>query len=179
MEFNIFNRCELPESERDEDILCASQTGWHHMALMYTDAAIKLANTQEDCEQSHPIIFLTRHAIELTIKSELLNEHGRISNEDLKLSHNLSLLIGRAIFETDIFDQVDLKDIFEFHKMDPGSYSYRYPVDTKGNNICEHGHCIGRDQLISFLQTLQDYLEARGPLANDEVLVTHFEDETE
>jgi hypothetical protein len=90
-----------------------------------------------------PIIFNYRQFLELALKYQLATfgpEVGVIPNWK---SHDLAKLWVEfqamlAIFSVEDPDDVDPvvgKIILEFAKIDPGSYSYRYPVDRQGNPI--------------------------------------------
>lgn len=90
-----------------------------------------------------PIIFNYRQFLELSLKY-LLSVYGRhVGVAENWQSHDLVLLWSEfetmlRIFGTKDPDEADpiVKEIVaEFAKIDPGSYSYRYPVDRNGNPL--------------------------------------------
>lgn len=90
-----------------------------------------------------PIIFNYRQFLELSLKY-LLSSYGRhVGISENWKSHDLVLLWSEfekmlEIFGTSDPDEADpiVKEIVaEFAKIDPGSYSYRYPVDRQGNPL--------------------------------------------
>lgn len=100
--------------------------------------------------EGYPIVFLYRHAFELNLKNIIywsvrLCHFKNIISIDSKLfnKHGLSELAKLAsgllnkIFPTDpdiLKLTSQIKTIAkEFDKIDPTSFSYRYPIDTKGN----------------------------------------------
>lgn len=90
-----------------------------------------------------PIIFNYRHFIELSLKS-LIADYGPAVGVDANWkSHDLLVLWQtlQQIFELYGVDDPDDTDavveqmITEFAKVDPGSFSFRYPRDRNGNPI--------------------------------------------
>lgn len=90
----------------------------------------------------YPLVFLSRQFIELRLKEliaglnytfehnyKFLNEHSLLSL--WRTYRNLVIQIGNnSAPEKDILDNTE-KLIREFDSIDPGSFSFRYPVDTK------------------------------------------------
>jgi hypothetical protein len=90
-----------------------------------------------------PIIFNYRQFLELSIKY-LIATYGRtVGIKPVWKSHDLvSLwkLYGEMLElygtpDPDVADPIVAGIVAEFAKIDPGSYSYRYPVDTNGRPI--------------------------------------------
>lgn len=112
------------------------------------------------CYEAYPIVFLYRHALELSLKGIIYScrqisavRSGDSTNESLRNRHSLIELSDEASnhmarqFQSD----TSLKEFMErvcstcreFHEIDPSSYSYRYPIDTNGNPA------TGRNQIIN------------------------------
>ncbi|MDH4120348.1 MAG: hypothetical protein OEV94_01395 [Deltaproteobacteria bacterium] len=89
-----------------------------------------------------PIIFNYRHFLELWLKY-LLAEYGPIVGIEANWkSHCLGTLWKEFMkvlelnkFDLTESDHVVKENILEFAKIDPNSFSFRYPVDTKGNPV--------------------------------------------
>lgn len=90
-----------------------------------------------------PIIFNYRQYIELSLKY-MIAIFGRTVGLDAEWrTHDLAtlwqtfaeLLDRYGTTDPDLADEVVAEIIAEFAKIDPGSYSYRYPVDTKGRPL--------------------------------------------
>lgn len=90
-----------------------------------------------------PIIFNYRHFLELSLTCQLANFGPDVGIDPNWTSHDLAKLWADFLamldhFGTDDPDEVDPvleAIILELAKIDPGSYSYRYPVDRKGNAV--------------------------------------------
>jgi len=90
-----------------------------------------------------PIIFNYRQFIELELKYHLAMYGPTVGIEPRWNTHHLDQL-WQAFLEMlehygtpdpDEADPIVGNVVMEFAKIDPGSYSYRYPVDRKGNPI--------------------------------------------
>lgn len=90
-----------------------------------------------------PIIFNYRQFLELTLKYQLATFGPEVAIRPNWRSHDLAVLWSDFLvmlerYGTDDPDEADPvvgKIILEFAKIDPGSYSYRYPVDRQGNPV--------------------------------------------
>ena len=90
-----------------------------------------------------PIVFNYRQFLELSLKYQLATFGPEVGVDPNWTSHDLAKLWAEFLamldnFDTEDPDEVDPvvgKIILEFAKIDPGSYSYRYPVDRKGNPV--------------------------------------------
>lgn len=90
-----------------------------------------------------PIIFNYRQFLELSLKYMIATYGRTVGIDPVWKSHNLAYLWQRFVevlkrygtTDPDEADPVVGEIIAEFAKIDPGSDSYRYPVDTKGNPI--------------------------------------------
>jgi hypothetical protein len=90
-----------------------------------------------------PILFNYRHFLELSLKYQLATYGPEVGVEANWHCHSLEKLWSEFLvmlehYGTDDPDEVDPvvgEIILEFAKIDPGSFSYRYPVDKKGNEV--------------------------------------------
>jgi hypothetical protein len=90
-----------------------------------------------------PVIFNYRHFLELSLKCQLAKFGPDAGIGPNWTSHDLAKLWAEFLamldhFGTDDPDEVDPvveAIVLEFAKIDPGSYSYRYPVDRKGDAV--------------------------------------------
>lgn len=147
----------------------------------YFNAASKMANillTKNHFSdyEAYPILFLYRHALELFLKniiykSSLILLFKGINDITPRLynNHNLIILseisskILMKLFRNDksIFDlSHKISNIcFEFSEIDPNSYSYRYPIDKKGNYSTKHHQVVNLESICSELNELLDELD--------------------
>jgi hypothetical protein len=108
----------------------------------------------------YPIIFNYRHFLELSLKSLLVAFGPSVGVSPNWKSHDLAtlwglfkeMLLGYGDEDPDATNPIVERIIAEFAKIDPNSYAYRYPVDTKGRPIP-----IGVSELD--LDVLKDVME--------------------
>ena len=126
-------------------------------AVSYRIAAhnlICIHSSREVGEIDHsacPVIFLYRHSIELYLKA-MLYRLARLSVDDAELrqvlprlwrEHSLLKLLkmaqpvleamyDRLPFALRVFDEDELQFLTDLDRVDPGSYSFRYPVASMG-----------------------------------------------
>jgi hypothetical protein len=134
-------------------------------------------NDLEGC----PIIFLYRHALELYLKAIVL--HGEtilsingemlLANRGILQRHTLQPffpLLKRTFdavgwtWDLDIeglrtFDEVE-ELLRDFDTVDVGSYTFRYPVDTRGNPSVPHHFMVHMPTFCKRMDTLLESLEA-------------------
>ncbi len=137
--------------------------------LLYTKLISQ--NAYGDYE-GYPIIFLYRHAFELSLKN-IIYWGVRLSNAKntkqideklynhhlLKELSDISGTILNILFEKDL----SLKGIItniktvsdEFTEIDPNSFSYRYPIDIKGNYSTKKHQVLN---LTSFTTSMENLL---------------------
>jgi hypothetical protein len=90
-----------------------------------------------------PILFNYRHFIELSLKYLLATFGPRVSIDPNWKDHDLGILWHSFLEMLDCYATPDPDDadsvvgdiVAEFAKIDPQSYSYRYPVDKNGKPI--------------------------------------------
>ncbi len=134
-------------------------------------------NDLEGC----PIIFLYRHALELYLKAIVLhgdaimqiNGETLLTNRSLLQKHNLLPLLPLlkqtfdavgCTWELDIeglhtFEEVE-ELLRDFEAVDIGSYTFRYPVDTKGNPSVPHHFMVHLPTFCNRMDALLESLEA-------------------
>jgi len=121
---------------------------WDVYAIGYKMAGDLIVQHMENIEKNNlvfPIVFLYRHYIELRLK-EIINNGYLLLNikNDNQIhymkEHNIDKLWNETknIIRKALQDQAKHyvealnKLIKEYSKIDPGSYCFRYPIDTKG-----------------------------------------------
>jgi hypothetical protein len=127
--------------------------------------------------EGYPIVFLYRHAFELYLKNIIywaarICEFKDVDNLDFKLYNThclpklstvvintLKLSVGMDQWLSDIMISVD-KISKEFDEIDPDSYSYRYPINTKGNESTNHHQVVNMRSIHSNMDKMLTYLEA-------------------
>ena len=147
----------IPENEIPRFFMMVS--GYNEAANHLVDKALEDRHERESL--IFPILFLYRHYLELQLKYfiSIYGHHAGIESE--WKTHNLTILWRRFKEILDEFmgeaqdpDNADTtveKVVAQFAKVDPGSFSYRYPRDTKGNPV-------PIDQNNLDLETLKDVM---------------------
>lgn len=90
-----------------------------------------------------PIVFNYRQFLELSLKYQLATFGPKVGIEPNWKSHDLAKLWSEFQILLEQYGTEDPDEVYpvvgaivlEFAKIDPGSYSYRYPVDRRGNPI--------------------------------------------
>lgn len=128
-----------------------------------------------------PIIFLYRHALELYLKAIVLHGEAIIQLNGKTLITNRSLLQKHSLlpffpllkqtfdavgwtWDLDIeglrtFEEVEAL-LRDFETVDIGSYTFRYPVDTKGNPSVPHHFMVHMPTFCKRMDALLESLEA-------------------
>ena len=114
----------------------------------YKEAADLMIRAAEDDRSMRdllvfPIIFNYRQFLELALKYQLATHGSPVGIEPNWKTHYLDqlwvsfleMLERYGTEDPDEADPVVGEIVLEFAKIDPGSYSYRYPVDRQGNPI--------------------------------------------
>ena len=91
----------------------------------------------------YPVIFNYRQFIELSLKRQLMVFGDGVGIEPNWKTHDLvplwsafaDMLDRYGTTDPDYADGIVAQVVAEFSKIDPNSFSYRYPVDTKGNAL--------------------------------------------
>lgn len=113
----------------------------------------------------YPIVFNYRQFIELSLKY-LIATYGRTVGIDANWkTHDLSVLWSTFAQtleryghdDPDQTDPVVARIVGEFAKVDPGSFSYRYPVDRQGNPIPLAHEELDLAQLADVMNGLDGY----------------------
>jgi len=129
---------------------------------------------------SLPLLFLIRHSLELALKANVLKlEQINHDVEKIELKgkkyHSLELLFNRfkehlekvrATFpiSPEIKGQID-NDLMKFsplvdklHKLDQGSFNFRYPVDTNGNYNFSWDTRENISEIVDMYYSIQSFL---------------------
>jgi hypothetical protein len=157
------------------DDLSAFAQGYHNAGKKLADQ-IAAARGYPDYD-GYPILFLYRHALELYLKAIIyrgamllkLVSNTTIDAERLMTKHELTVFLPaiRAIFEAQEwnweFDVSGLETFDDFcdlvkeiERIDPRSYSFRYPTSKKGTAALEHHFVIN---VLSFARNMDGVLE--------------------
>lgn len=156
----------LPEGSNDYARI--DEHGFGRFVLMmdgYKIAAERLVDWARESNRQrdiliYPILFLYRHCLELHLKY-IINTYGpHVGIEPDWKTHNLTALWKKFTNVLDEFGTEDPDDadpivggvVAQFAKIDPGSFSYRYPCDVSGN-------LIPVDQNALHLETLRDVMD--------------------
>ena len=149
--------------------------GYHKAAKLLTDIFFT-KNGYADYE-GYPIVFLYRHAFELNLKNIIywgvrLSEFKNLENFDNTL-HNHHSLVELAKESTKILNvlfknDAALKDVIkninliakEYTDLDKDSFSYRYPIDKKGNYSSTEHQIVNITSLSSCMEDLLNSMEA-------------------
>jgi hypothetical protein len=116
-------------------------------SLAYKEAADRLVQTLHEYYSATltlPIVFLYRHYVELSLKDLLsmgIAKYSKPSTPRLLNTHKIDLLwrelkpFLQQIYSAKESEGIEAVEacIMEFSNMDERSFSFRYPVDTKGN----------------------------------------------
>lgn len=160
-------------------------------ALAFHTAAKKLVEnpyldrTARSDWDACPIVFLYRHAAELYLKAIVLGDGSEIlsAKPDPKMifrTHSLLTLLPivceivkafgweQSVTCDGVADLAVFKSLVcELHAFDPGSYAFRYPVDTQGHGAVESHLTFSvvafaeqMDKLLNFLDDLAFAVEA-------------------
>jgi hypothetical protein len=129
----------IAENERTRLVLMTD--GYKQAGDLMTRQALKESAARDFLV--FPILFAYRHFLELSLKYMLATFGGRVSIEPNWNDHDL-VVLAKSFFEMldrygtpdpDDADSVIASIIAEFAKIDPRSYSNRYPVDRNGNPL--------------------------------------------
>ncbi len=148
--------------------------GYRLAAIAVAERTLSNSHIPDYC--GYPIVFLFRHAFELHLKNviyslALLAAFKRISDIDFSLhnNHNLSSLASKA---TDMLNRMFPEDhgivalanqilltAREITEIDKDSFSYRYPIDVKGDPSTKVGQTINLKAFSIHMDNLLEQLE--------------------
>ena len=156
--------------------LCAFGAGYHEAGKSLVAKFEKLKGYSDF--EGYPIFFLYRHSLELYLKAiaykgakllQLMSYEDIANDPKLLKSHELAKhipLLKKICIERKwdldykIDDSVSLKEAFqlieELDKIDSNSYTFRYPVNTKGEESLKHHTVLN---VIHFGKTLDPVIE--------------------
>lgn len=143
--------------------LVMMMTGYKRAADLMVDRAAK--DRADRDALVFPIVFNYRHFIELSLKYLIATYGPSVGVEANWTKHELEFLWTEFVRVLDGYGHEDLEEtdpvvaqtIAEFAKVDPGSFSYRYPVDRKGNPIPLSHEQLDLAALADVMQALDGY----------------------
>lgn len=124
-----------------EQRMALMASGYEKAASLLVDQALERSDLLDFL--IYPIVFNYRHFIELRLKG-ILDAHGEhVGIDPIWRSHSLTALWNAfdemldryGTFDPDEADEHAADLIDEFSKIDPGSFSFRYPTDTHGESL--------------------------------------------
>jgi len=133
--------------------------------------------------EAYPILFLYRHALELSLKHvlyrafELLRYRapGEIE-EKLLNDHNLHRvwgLVSKVLEMLSLYDEWTKETISrvcaELSELDPGSYTFRYPLDKNGKPIPTIRRRVNLSAFVEEMNKVLEYLDTLGFALSAEV----------
>lgn len=116
-----------------------------------------------------PLLFLCRHYLEIRLKQLIQASHKLLSMpDDWPQSHNLALLWSklRPLLERVWPDgpietlQFTEKIILAFHRYDPTSMTFRYPIDRKGARHLAEVESLSLPNLHKAIMQVSTFLES-------------------
>ena len=128
-------------AHRAEQRMALMASGYEMSASTLVDQALENSSLLDFLV--YPIVFNYRHFIELRLKGIIADFGLSVGVEPIWSSHSLSVLWnafaqvldGYGTPDPDEADEVVAGLIQEFSKIDPGSFSFRYPCDTHGESL--------------------------------------------
>jgi hypothetical protein len=161
------------QSEKWHDNAYIEPHGHGRMVMMMTgykraaDLMVERSVTDDVDRASlvYPIIFNYRQFIELSLKYLIATYGPTVGVQPVWNSHDLGqlwkslmeVLDGYGHDDVDQTDPVVAEIVAEFAKVDPKSFSYRYPVDTKGNPIPIAHNELDLTVLADVMEALDGY----------------------
>ncbi len=133
------NNANIAENEFNRLVLMTE--GYKEGAALMVERSESAGSTRDVLV--FPIIFNYRQFLELSLKYQLATYGPPVGVEPNWTTHDLAVLWGAFLEmlerygtpDPDEADPIVGEIILEFSKIDPASYSYRYPVDRKGNPL--------------------------------------------
>jgi len=143
--------------------LVIMMTGYKMAADLMVEKA-RVSNYERDC-LVFPIIFNYRQFIELSLKYLLATYGSSVGVPANWKSHDLAVLWvqfqkvleGFGSEDVDETDPVVAGIVAQFAKVDPRSYSYRYPVDVHGKPIPLEFEQLDLEALADVMAALDGY----------------------
>ena len=145
------------------DRLFRMTKGYKLAADLMVEASNK-CHAERDC-LVFPVIFNYRQFIELELKYQIATYGGIVGVDAIWNTHNLAELWSSFSKILELFgnpdpdnaDPIVERIIAEFSKVDPQSYSYRYPVDRKGNPIPIAYDELDLNWLANVMKAVENY----------------------
>ncbi|HST37381.1 MAG TPA: hypothetical protein VLK25_12230 [Allosphingosinicella sp.] len=161
------------QSERWQDNAYLDRNGHGRLVMMMTGykegADLMVKRTLDDSRKRDslvfPIVFNYRQFIELSLKYLIATYGHTVGIQANWKDHELAILwqefikVLRGYGHRDFNegDQAAAQVVAEFAKVDPQSFSYRYPVDKKGRPIPLRHDELNLAQLAAVMTALDNY----------------------
>jgi hypothetical protein len=171
-QFSDSNNFIISFSKNPSMDFCVFAKGYAKAANLLTEHLLEKISFSD--YEAYPVVFLYRQALELYLKGFLyqanfisfLKELDDLEIDQKKINkHNLISLVNeferfcKKLFQCDRELQTFIKKLkqlsLEFQQIDPGSFSYRYPITKDGKASTEKNQLIN---LISFSNNMQELL---------------------
>jgi len=139
--------------------------GYRHAADLLVAAAEREPYVRPNL--IYPIVFSYRHSLELALK-QILEEHGPSAGKSPEFrTHELDKIWPRCREVIEHFNpgaDPALLDVVamlvgEFAQVDPGSFSFRYASDTKGNRLDLLVNSINLSEMRDVMAGVHNFLE--------------------
>ncbi len=155
----------IPSINYPKDLMGYFAQGYYHGAKILAETI--LSNNHICNNEAYPVIFLYRTSLELYLKSVIyLSQKRHQEEENLINSHEFKRILEmfNPIFKNILpYDDALLISIkaccsfFEEH--DPKSFSYRYPIDVKGNPASSKNQVINLPEVYVLLNPVLEDLD--------------------
>ncbi len=145
---------------------------------------------------SLPLLFLIRHSLEIALKANILKlEQVNCDVGKIKLSgtkyHSIEILFEKFKehlnkvkknfnLNQEVIKQIDdyltkfSPMVDKFHELDQGSYNFRYPVDTKGEQNFTWDTRENISEIIDIYYSIQPFLVFTENVLDEEGVFLHF-----
>lgn len=165
-------------AENPLDNACIADNEFTRLVLMIegykksADSMVELSSSDRYLRDIfvYPIIFNYRQFLELSLKHQLALFGPWVEIEANWQTHKLDHLWGKFLMMLDRYGTQDPDEadpvvgeiILEFSKIDPGSYSYRYPVDRLGKPIPIAYSDLHLPNLANIMKAVESYFNGCG-----------------
>jgi hypothetical protein len=137
--------------------------GYKESADILVDQALKRPALRDSLV--YPIIFAYRHYIELALKTLIATYGPRVGVEAIWNTHRLQplwdaftrMVEGYRQPDPDDADPIVAECLAQFAKIDPDSFSHRYPMTTDGRPLPLTVDRLDLDHLADLMEAIEDY----------------------
>lgn len=172
-----------PKMKYKFDSYIGHNKSWWNYYTQYSNVIDVLVNQIEKDTPidtvSLPLLFLMRHCLEIALKANILKlEEVNSTIEKIKLnskSHSLEFLLKKFVEHLGIvknnfqLNKITIEGIDDYlkkvetltsqlHKLDKGSFNFRYPVNTEGKYNFTWDIRVNISEIIDMYYLTQDFL---------------------